>query len=285
MAPTDTSVPPTDTPEPTNTPLPPTSTPTPVSADIVYVSSSSGGSVGGVSFKDEDILAFDTGTQTWSMYFDGSDVGVTADLNAFYLDSDGTILMSFQQAVSIGNLGTVDDSDIIRFEPTSLGAETAGNFSLYFDGSDVGLSKNGEDIDALHVFTDGRIVVSTTGSFSVSGASGKDEDLFIFTPTSIGSTTTGSWAMYFDGSDVGLNSSSSEDVNGTWIDSSSDDIYLSTLNSFSAGLSGGDGSDIFICHPTMIGSSTDCNFGPGLYWDGSENGFAGERVDGFFIGR
>ena len=44
-------------------------------ADIIYVSSTSGGNAGGVSFADEDILEYNSGTNTWSMYFDGTDVG------------------------------------------------------------------------------------------------------------------------------------------------------------------------------------------------------------------
>ncbi len=38
----------------------------------IYASSSTNGTVDGISFKDEDILAFDTTAQTWSLYFDGS---------------------------------------------------------------------------------------------------------------------------------------------------------------------------------------------------------------------
>ena len=41
---------------------------------------------------------------------------------------------------------------------------------------------------------------------------GKDEDVLAFTPTSLGDVTSGSWAMYFDGSDVGLAETSGEDV-------------------------------------------------------------------------
>lgn len=219
------------------------------------------------------------------MYFDGSDVGMTIDLNAFFVDLDGSILMSFQQAVSIGELGRVDDSDIVRFVPISLGPATTGRFEWHFDGSDVGLTKSGEDIDALHVLENGDLVISTAGNYSVPGASGRDEDLLGFSPTFLGPPTSGSWTMYFDGSDVGLSSSSSEDVNGSWIDDANDDIYLSTINGFSVGGSSGDKSDIFICHPSMSGNNTICSFGPGLYWDGSENGFADETVDGFFIGR
>ena len=285
--PTNTGVPPTPTntgvpPTPTNTGVPPTPTNTPPSSgDVIYVSSTSNGNAGGVAFSDEDILSYDTATSTWSMYFDGSDVGVTADVDAFGLMSDGTILISLDVAATVGSLGTVDDSDIIRFTPTSLGTNTAGTFSWYFDGSDVGLSSNGEDVDAIDFAPDGRLLISTTGSFSVTGASGADEDLVAFSATSLGSTTSGTWSLYFDGSDVGLNTSSSEDVNGVWVDHANNEIYLTTLGSFSVTGASGDGSDIFICTPSSLGSTTSCTFT--IYWDGSNNGFGGEITDGVHI--
>jgi hypothetical protein len=46
-----------------------------------------------------------------------------------------------------GIAGTVDDSDIVRFEG-ALGDATTGTFSLYFDGSDVGLTASDHDVDA-----------------------------------------------------------------------------------------------------------------------------------------
>jgi hypothetical protein len=283
--PTNTPTPgPTNT--PTNTPTPgptntPTNTPTPSSGAVIYLSSSTNGNSGGVAYNDEDIVAYNTATGTWSMYFDGSDVGIGGDINAFALMSDGTILLSIDAAASVGSLGTVDDSDIIRFTPTSLGTNTAGSFSWYFDGSDVGLSTNDEDIDAIDFAPDGRLLISTIGSFSVSGASGNDEDLVAFSPTALGSTTSGTWSLYFDGSDVGLNSSSSEDITGAWVDPANNQIYLTTLGSFSVTGASGDGADIFICTPSSLGSTTSCTFS--MYWDGSAFGFGGEVADGITI--
>jgi hypothetical protein len=254
---------------------------------LIYVSSTSDGNAGGVAFRDEDILAFDTVEDTWSMYFDGSDVGLDSsrkqDIDAFYLMADGSLLLSIAGDSIVPDVGSVDDSDIVRFIPTSLGSDTAGSFELYFDGSDVELSGSREDLDAIYVLADGRLVLSTVDSFGVSGASGKDEDLIIFTPTSLGANTSGSWDMHFDGSDVGL-SNKTEDINGVWVEEGTGDIYLSTLWTFNVDGSSGDGSDLFICHPGSLGSDTSCTFGPGLYWDGSANGFAGEVVDGLAIG-
>ncbi|MFZ0548791.1 MAG: hypothetical protein WAM60_25295, partial [Candidatus Promineifilaceae bacterium] len=273
---------PTNTPGPTNTPVPtntPTATP-PAGSGMVYVSSTTNGNAGGVAFNDEDIISYNIGSGTWAMYFDASDVGITRDVNAFDILSNGDILLSFDGSVSISGLGTVDDSDIVRFTPTSTGGNTAGSFAWYFDGSDVGLTTNAEDIDAIGFAPDGRLLISTVGSFSVSGASGVDEDLIAFSATSLGSSTAGSWSFYFDGSDVGLNNSSSEDTNGVWVDSNND-LYLTTLGAFSVSGVSGDGSDIFRCVPGSLGSSTSCTFS--MFWDGSSNGFSGEVTDGIDI--
>jgi hypothetical protein len=189
--PTSTDTPPstTDTPAATHTPTPSntsTSTPAPPGEETIYLSSTSGGTVGGVSFADEDILAYDIATATWSMVFDGSDVGLGGtDVDAFSLLSDGSIVISIDSATyTISGLGNIEDRDVVRFIPTSLGPDTAGSFEWYLDGSDVGLTTSGEDIDALDFAADGRLLLSTQGSFGVSGASGADEDLVAFTATS-----------------------------------------------------------------------------------------------------
>jgi hypothetical protein len=274
---------------PTSTPtsistVAPTQTSIPGSREIIYVSSAGSGTAGGVSFADEDILAYDKATGLWSLYFDGSDVGLSGtDVDAFGVMTDGSILLSVDTALSLGSLGTVADADIVRFTPSSLGANTAGTFAWYFDGSDVGLSTSGEDIDAIDFAPNGSLVISTVDTFSVTGVSGGDEDLLAFAATSLGSTTAGTWSMYFDGSDVGLADSANEDVNGLWINKSNGKLYLSTLGTFSVTGVSGDGADIFICTPGSLGSTTSCTFDPSLYWDGSVNGFAGQVVDGIDI--
>src|SRR6185312_6779041 len=120
---------------------------------------------------------------------------------------------------------TVDDSDIVRFDATSLGTATGGTFGVYFDGSDVGLTTNAHDVDTVELLTDGRLLMSTTGSAAVSGATARDEDLFAFTPTSLGDVTAGRFAPWFDGSDVGLGDAG-EDVDAAAVDTSGR-LYLS----------------------------------------------------------
>ena len=43
----------------------------------------------------------------------------------------------------------------------------------------------------------------------------------------------------------------------------------------------GDELDIILCHPDSLGADTACTFE--MYFDGSEEGFGGDRMDGFAI--
>lgn len=190
--------------------------------------------------------------------------------------------MSFDEQVSLGSLGTVDDEDIIQFDAVSLGNNTAGSFSWYFDGSDVGLDTNAEDIDALALLENGQILISTVGSIAVPGVSGKDEDVLAFTPTNLGTSTSGAWALYFDGSDVELATDAGEDVDGISV-AADGALYLTTRGHFAVSGIAGEGEDVFVCAPISVGNSTACNFVPTLFFDGSAWGLAGNSLDGLAV--
>ena len=147
---------------------------------------------------------------------------------------------------------------------------------MYFDGSDVGLTVAGEDVDAFEVLTDGRLVLSTVDSASVPGVSGADEDLLVFTQTSLGATTSGSYALYFDGSDVGL-TTTNEDVDAAAVDAAGR-IYLSTLGAFSVTGTGGSDEDVFVFNPTTLGANTAGSYDSALYFDGSAFGLSSNDV-------
>lgn len=230
----------------------------PPTVNQVYLSSFRTGTVGGVHFKDEDILAHNLNTGEWSMLFDGSDVGLShTDVDAFYLMNDGSILMSFDQSLLLPPLGRVDDADILRFVPSRLGNRTAGNFETYFDGSDAGLELGGEDIDAIAFTPDGRLLISTNGKFIVDDLTAHDEDLVAFTAESMGTETRGAWSLYLNGSDLGLNEDS-EDLSSAWNYNS--DLYLTTKGKFQIfdGVTEvkGDGETIFAFTPFTTGEDT-----------------------------
>ncbi len=243
---------------------------------LAFISSTSVPGVG--TIENEDIVSFDTASGLYTLYFDGSDVG----LSGFAIDGlavlpGGDLLISLDVAGTVAGLtggpsgASVDDSDIIRFTPTSLGSNTAGSWSFYFDGSDVGLTTDSEDIDALTLAPDGRLVISTVGSGAVNGVSSfADEDLLVFNSTALGSVTSGSLAFYVDGSDVSL-TSSGENVDAA-SSTAAGTILLSTTGNFSVtGASGAD-EDVFQFTPTALGSTTSGSFVG--YYDGTAEGIA-----------
>lgn len=220
-------------------------------------------------FENEDIVSYDANTGLWSLIFDGSDVGLSGfTIDAIARLSDGSILLSVAEPGPIpGMTGgpsgstTLDDSDLVRFVPVSLGSTTVGSFVFYFDGSDVALSSDNEDVDAVIVNASGQILVSTLGGVSVSGVSGADADLLIFTPTTLGATTTGTWAMYFDGSDVGFGSGGSEDVDAAAFASDGAPVFSTNGNFSVPGLTGPN-EDTIRFNAVTLGSVTTGTFAP-----------------------
>ncbi|HSF62139.1 MAG TPA: hypothetical protein VLA69_10635, partial [Gaiellaceae bacterium] len=244
----------------------------------LYFSLEANGTIGGVSVANEDVVSFD-GVATFSLAFDGSDVGLSSRrLDAFgWLDADSLLFSLDTDGASLpGVAGTVDDSDVIRFDASSLGTTTAGTFSMYFDGSDVGLTTNAEDVDAFELLATGTLLLSTEGASGVPGVSGADEDLLAFTPATLGPTTSGTFALYFDGSDVGL-SASAEDVDAAAVDAAGR-IYLSTRGDLAVSGASGADEDVFVFNPSTLGTNTAGTFASTPYFDGSSFGLAGNDV-------
>jgi hypothetical protein len=236
---------------------------------IIYISPSTHSTVDDVVFRNEDILAYNTATDTWTMFFDGSDVGLfTANVGGFAMLEDNTLLISIDRKMNLAGIGQVTRNDILRFIPTELGENTAGSFEMFLDGSDVGLNSAAETIDAIGFIPDGRLFISTHRSFNINSFTGKGEDLIVFNAFSFGENTVGTWELYFDGSDVGLGNQSLENIWGAWIDPASGDIYLTTEGAFYVSPeSNGSGSDIFICAPDSLGNDTSCTFS--FFWLGA----------------
>ncbi|MGZ5289694.1 MAG: S8 family serine peptidase [Actinomycetota bacterium] len=233
--------------------------------------------LGGITVRDEDIVAFDG--SSYSMVFDGSDVGITGEVDAYARLDAVSFLISLGAAGSVPGLGTVDDSDVVRFDSTAMGDVTAGSFSMYVDASDLGLTTDAEDVDAVDVLPDGRAVLSLTGKGSVASiATIQDEDLIALSPVTLGGTTSGTLEVYLDGSDVGLGTSSSEDVDAATVDPDGS-IALSTAGSFKVPGATGTGDDAVACLPTSLGPSSACTFSSQLLLDGAAAGLAGLGLD------
>jgi hypothetical protein len=169
----------------------------------LYVSAPGTGNAGGTGYADEDIMRYNSGTNTWSKAFDGTNAGLpdAADIDALTLIINSgyiSFLMSFDNPTAVPGLGTIDDSDVARYDPWN------GQWSLYLDGSAHGLTTAAEDIDALTFTPGGFLAVSTTGNFAVKALGGgtqkgSDEDL-----VSLVDATTHEWTLWLDGTNLGL---------------------------------------------------------------------------------
>ncbi len=232
--------------------------------------------------QNSDIIKYNG--NDFEMVFDGGDVGVTGNVNAFHIVDADTILFNVQAVTNLPGVGDVDASDIIRFDGTSMGETTEGNFTLYFDGSDVGLDAPdaSEWIDAFTVLDDGRLLISTQGNPSVPGLpSARDEDVLAFTPTGLGSDTSGTWTMYLDGDDIGL-VTTDDGINGLHVTGDNTAVYLSTTGTASS-IEARD-EDVAICSLVSEGEDTTvCNFNSKLYLDGSLLGLTLYDIDGISI--
>jgi hypothetical protein len=264
----------TTTPTTTTTTTPPTTIPgqPPAPPDqAIFVISSTGGNIDGVPFTDEDVLVRDKASEQWAMYMDGSDVGLGGrqKLDALDVLPDGSILFSLLLSGRVPGLGTVDDSDVVRFIPTTVGPDTAGQFELVFDGSDYGLTTSAEDVDAAALDGDGRLLLSVSGTAAGGFGAAADEDILVFDGSSL--------SLFLDGSAVGLGGSS-EDVSA--IEVSPDGvIHLSTVGNYDVPGASGNRSDALQCVPTLApdGTVASCNWSN--YWDGSSVGFGTENLN------
>jgi hypothetical protein len=242
-------------------------------SSTVFVSSSTGGTVGGVRFADEDILSVDAGTGAWSMYFDGSDVGLGAvDLDAAERLADGRLLLSTDSPVVLGGV-SYDDSDIIAFTPSSTGSTTTGTFGLYLSGSMIGLTTSAENVDAIAVTPQGDLLLSTVGRLTGGGLVAEDEDLVKVIGTTL--------SVYLDGSAIGLGANT-EDIWGASITGDSR-IDFSAQGGFTlnTGLSGGSGA-VAQCLPATPAPVTSCSEAS-LVAASALSGFASEVIDAVIV--
>jgi acid phosphatase type 7 len=228
--------------------------------------------LGDVVVANDDVISHDD-VEGFQPVFDGSDVGLAAvRIDAFaWLDAD-TLLLSFAaDGEVVPDIATpVDGEDIVRFDASSLGSTTVGTFSVYFDGSDLGLTEKADDVDALEILPDGRIVISTVGPTSAVEVAAADEDLLVLEPSSLGETTAGILTQFFDGKDVGLGDVG-EDVDAAAIGVDGQ-IYLSTRGAFSVSGLAGEDEDIFVFSPTSLGPTTEGSYSSALFFDGSAFG-------------
>lgn len=196
----------------------------------IYLSAPGNGNVAGYGYADEDIMQFNTGTSAWSKAFDGTNAGLpaSADINALAVQNTSgyvSFFMSFVAPTAVPGLGTVTASDVVRYDTWN------GQWSMYLDGSQYGLTTNGEKIDALALRPGTGMIISTTGNFNVPAINGgkmkgKDEDLIIKV------TGTDTYSFTLAGTAIGLQGNN--DIIGTGFAKVTNDQFVDTVRYISA---------------------------------------------------
>lgn len=154
----------------------------------------------------------------------------------------------------------------------------SGSWFIYFDGSDLGITLN--DVDAFYRMADGSLLISLVRAQDLGALTGVgDEDIVRFIPTSLGETTAGTFEMYFDGSDVGLNSGG-EDVNAIGF-TPDGRLLISTLNNYNVPAQSGGGNDLLVLNNGVFGQNTSGTLN--LYFDGEDVGLTDGSEDIFGV--
>ena len=180
---------------------------------IVYVTAAGGTIANGPQYQRNDILKWN-GT-AWSVWFDGAGkMPASVDIISFDVDDDsaGTAWMSFRpKNLRLPGLVKVQPQDIVYWD--------GSRFALFFDGSDVGLTLSGENINGLEVLPGSLspigagcryyLLISTNaGGLVRNGAEPQirftGEDVLGFCMTSSGPTTSGRWHVALEGQGEGL---------------------------------------------------------------------------------
>ena len=188
-----------------------------------------------------------------------------------------TIYVTTAAAGSVGGIAYAV-GDILAYNGLT------GVWSMAFDGSDVGWTKGIGDFEFL---PDGSLLLTTNLRFPVGTGAARftleTQDIARFVPTSMGTTTAGSFALYFDGSDV-LLSTAAERIDalarkpdGTLLISTSGKASVKN----GAATVAGEDEDLLAFQPSSLGNNTAGTWSLSNGFDGSlVTGMTAENVNG-----
>lgn len=197
-------------------------------AHAVYISTTSSASAQGLSWASGDLVNFELIGNTkpsWvvSMLFDGSDFFTnTENIDAAAWVGDDLVFSTSTDA-QIGALNFLD-GDLVKWDTSN------NTFELFLSESIFGGTD--EDIDAVHVFDDGTLALSTTSSANLSGMSFRSRDVVRYNPI------TEAVSLIFDGD---LFDTTGENIDAVIADETGDLILSTSTDAIVSGVSVHDG--------------------------------------------
>ncbi len=250
----------------------------------VIVSPTSSGTAGALDYAAGDLLLYDEMSGRWDLLFDASDLELPVSIAAHAILENDLMLLVFDEGYSPPSAEAIAAQDVAFFTAFSLGETTEGRVGIGdygLDGSDVGLDEQSEAIDAVAVDGEQRLIVSTIGPCAVPGvpSCGK-EDLILFNPSQLGEESSGTWEMFFDGSDVGLMNSN---LRAAWVDRSTGDVYFTVEPATAVGELQINPDDVLRCRGGKRGNDTSC-VELSIHWTAGDHGLNNTAVDALNLG-
>lgn len=159
---------------------------------------------------------------------------------------------------------------------------TNGQWEMFFKGSQLGISPAG--IKGFSLMADGSLLLTLNkGTRLPGGVWAGTEDIVRFIPTIAGNYSSGTYQMYFDGSDVYL-SGAAEAIDAFGFDASGR-LIISTKGAATVKVSGVDvkarNQDLLAFTFNTIGDSTSGTWQ--FYFDGSDVGLGKENIDALWV--
>ncbi len=151
---------------------------------------------------DSDVIQYtpaEGSCGTFAFRLKGTDVGLTQgaeDIDGLGIDAEGNLLISTIGTAKVpGSTGEIEakDQDLLKLN------EISRTWSIYFDGSDVGLTESSEDVRSVAIATGGtpqensNIYLTISGDFDVESNNedeGDKNDVEACTPISLAEETT-----------------------------------------------------------------------------------------------
>ena len=159
----------------------------------IILSTKIGATLGGLTFRNGDLIEYNPTTDTATLYFDESlFVGGDENIDAVHILSNGNIVLSTVGDATLGGM-TFGAADLSEYNPTTDVA------TLFLDGS---LFDGSENIDAAHILDNGNIILSTEGGATLGGLTFADGSLAEYNPTTDVATLYFSEGLFSNNADV-----------------------------------------------------------------------------------
>lgn len=135
----------------------------------IVLSTGSAATIGGLTFGDGDLVEYDPGMKTATLFFDEDLFGDNENIDAVSVLGNGHIILSTTSSAKLG--GTLlDGGDLVEYDPfTDVGT--------LFLNQDEHFTSVWPDIDAVYVIDSQNIILSTNMTATIGGLTFNKADL------------------------------------------------------------------------------------------------------------